>query len=51
MNITKTDFNSVIRLLLQGSELIDKYCKKPKEQDTALRMRKIVKKLLKDQRQ
>lgn len=47
MNLCKTDVQTLIRLLDKSAELIDKYCKKPCEQDKARQCRKMSKKLLK----
>lgn len=47
MEICKTDVQTIIRLLDKSAELIDKYCKKPCEQDKARQCRKTSKKLKK----
>lgn len=47
MNISKTDTVILIKLLLKGALLIDKYSKKPSEGDVARRMRLFAKKLIK----
>ena len=45
MNLCKTDIQNIIRLLDKSADLIDKYCKKPCEQDKARLCRKMSKKL------
>lgn len=45
MNLCKTDIQNIISLLDKSAELIDKYCKKPCEQDIARRCKRIIKKL------
>ena len=47
MEVCKTDIQNLIRLLDKSAELIDKYCKKPCEQDKARQCRKTSKKLKK----
>lgn len=47
MELCKTDIQDLIRLLDKSAELIDKYCKKPCEQDKARQCRKMSKKLKK----
>ena len=47
MELCKTDIQNLIRLLDKSAELIDKYCKKPCEQDKARQCRKMSKKLQK----
>lgn len=47
MDLCKTDIQNLIRLLESCAELIDRYCKKPAEQDKARQCRKMSKKLKK----
>ena len=47
MDLCKTDIQSLIRLLDNSAELIDKHCQKPCEQDKARQCRKMSKKLKK----
>lgn len=47
MELCKTDIRNLIRLLDGSAELIDKYCKKPRESDKARQCRKMSKKLRK----
>ncbi len=47
MNISNTDLKILIKLLLKGAFIIDKYSKKPSEGDVARRMRLFAKKLIK----
>ena len=47
MDLCKTDIQNIIRLLDKSADLIDKYCKKPCEQDKARLCRKMSKKLKK----
>ena len=45
MELCKTDIQNLIRLLEKSAGLIDKYCKKPCEQDKARLCRKMSRKL------
>ena len=47
MEVCQTDIKNLIRLLDKSAELIDKYCKKPCEQDKARQCRRMIKKLSK----
>lgn len=47
MDVCKSDIENIIRLLDNSVELIDKYCRKPCEQDKARQCRKMSKKLSK----
>lgn len=45
MNVCKTDVQQLVRLLRQSALLIDRYCQKPSEQDTARRCRIMIRKI------
>lgn len=45
--LSDTDLRLLLRLLRQGSEIIDRRAAKPREADTARRMRLMMKKLQK----
>lgn len=45
MQITDTDLKLILRLLTKSAALIDKYCPKPHEQDTARQCRRAIKTL------
>lgn len=45
MDLCKTDTQKLIHLLDKSAELIDKYCKKPCEQDKARQCRNMSKKI------
>lgn len=47
MQLSDTDLRLLLRLLRQGSEIIDRRAAKPREADTARRMRLMMKKLQK----
>lgn len=47
MQLCKTDLQTLLRLLEQGAELIERHAAKPREQDVARRMKQLSKKLKK----